>query len=73
MSQFRARIEKYKETRTLLYDRLIMKGTRDEVTWLAMELKKDVAQFLVEKPEYVEEITRRDDIVPYNEIATYNG
>ena len=60
-SQFRARIEKYREKRTLLYDHLIARGTRDEVTWLAMQLKKDVAQFLLENPKLVEEITARDE------------
>lgn len=62
-SQFMARIEKYAEKRTLLYDHLIGKGTRDEVTWMAMQLKKDVATFLVENPQLVERITARDDSV----------
>lgn len=62
-SQMRARIEKYKETRTLLYDHMIAKGTRDEVTWLAMKLKKDVAQFLLENPSLVERITARNETV----------
>lgn len=61
--QFKARIEKYAEKRTLLYDHLIGKGTRDEVTWMAMQLKKDVARFLVENPKLVEQITARDDSV----------
>lgn len=61
--QFKARIEKYAEKRTLLYDHLIGKGTRDEVTWMAMQLKKDVARFLVEDPALVERITARDETV----------
>lgn len=61
--QFKARIEKYGEKRTLLYDHLIAKGTRDEVTWFAMQLKKDVATFLVENPGLVEKITAKDDSV----------
>lgn len=60
-SQFRARIEKYKEIRTLLYDHLIMENSRDVVTWLAMQLKQDVARFLIERPDIVERITARED------------
>lgn len=66
-AQFRARIERYREKRTLLYDHLIAKVrgylTRDEVTWFAMQLKKDVAQFLLENPKLVEEITAKDETV----------
>lgn len=61
--QFKARIEKYRETRTLLYDHLIMQNSRDVVTWLAMCLKKDVAAFLLENPQLVERITKKDDAV----------
>lgn len=62
-SQMCARIERYKEKRTLLYDHLIAKGTRDEVTWLAMKLKQDVATFLLQNPKLVERITARDETV----------
>ncbi len=61
--QFGSRIEKYKEVRTLRYDHLIMKGSRDVVTWFAMQLKQDVATFLVQRPELVERITARDETV----------
>jgi len=54
--QFTRRIEKYKDTRTLMYDYLIANGTRDEVTYAALQMKKDVAEFIVSNPERVEEI-----------------
>jgi hypothetical protein len=60
-SQFRARIEQYKEKRTLLYDHLIMENSRDVVTWFAMQLKQDVARFLMDRPDIVERITARED------------
>lgn len=69
--QFGSRIERYKETRVLRYDHILMKGTRDVVTWLAMNLKIDVAKFLVTHPEIVERITRRDDL--YTKKPTYAG
>lgn len=59
--QFKSRIFKFREKRTLLIDHLIASGTRDEVTYLAMQLKKDVAQFLLERPALVERITQRED------------
>lgn len=61
--QFKARIEKYKDVRTLRYDHFIMQGSVDVVCWLAMNLKIDVARFLLENPELVERITARDDVV----------
>lgn len=64
--QFKSRIEKYMEKRTLLYDHLLMKGSRDEVTWLAMNLKMDVARFLIKHPDIVERITEREIGVWYN-------
>jgi hypothetical protein len=54
--QFTRRIEKYKDTRTLMYDYLIANGTRDEVTYAALQMKKNVADFIVSNPERVEEI-----------------
>jgi hypothetical protein len=59
--QFRARIEKYDEKRTLLYDYLIATGTRDEVTWMALRMKTDVARLLLKRPDIVERITARLD------------
>lgn len=58
-SQFAARIEKYQETRTLQYDYVIAAGTRDEVTYEALKLKQDVAEFLVTHPKRVERITAK--------------
>lgn len=55
--QFSRRIEKYNETRTLMYDYLVPVGTRTEVTFEALRMKKDVAQFMQENPDRVEEIT----------------
>lgn len=52
--QFSKRIEKYEETRTLMYDFLIGNGTRDSVTLAALEEKRDVADFIVSHPERVE-------------------
>jgi hypothetical protein len=61
--QFKSRIFKFREKRTLLIDHIIAMGTRDVVTYLAMKLKQDVAEFLLQRPELVERITQRDDIV----------
>jgi SNF2 family DNA or RNA helicase len=57
--QFIRRIEKYQEKRTLQYDYLIAHGTRQEVNYEAMQLKKDVAQLLTENPKRVEQITSK--------------
>lgn len=57
--QFRSRIELYGEKRTLQYDFLLAGGTRDEVTYEAMEEKQDVARYLVSNPRKVERITRK--------------
>jgi SWI/SNF-related matrix-associated actin-dependent regulator 1 of chromatin subfamily A len=54
--QFSKRIEKYDEKRTLMYDFLIGNGTRDAVTLAALEIKRDVADFIVSEPERVEEL-----------------
>lgn len=61
--QFGSRIEKYRETRTLSYDHLIMQNSRDVVKWFAMRLKKDVSTLLLENPTLVEDLTRKDDSV----------
>jgi len=53
--QFKARIAKYGETRTLLYEHLIAKGTVDETTFEALMLGRDVADHLMKNPSYVEE------------------
>ena len=55
--QFSRRIEKFRDTRVLQYDYLIAKGTRDEVTFAALQLKKDVAELIADEPELVEQIT----------------
>jgi SNF2 family DNA or RNA helicase len=57
--QFSRRIEKYNEQRTLQYDYLAARGTRDEVTLEALRLKRDVAHFLATNPKRVQEITKR--------------
>jgi SNF2-related domain len=57
--QFEARIQTYNETRTLLYDYIVASGTRDEVTYESLKLKKDVAVLLLEDPELVERITAK--------------
>jgi len=54
--QFIRRIEKYRDKRTLLYDILLAMGTRDEVSWAALQEQQDVARLLVTNPELVERI-----------------
>jgi SNF2 family DNA or RNA helicase len=55
--QFRARIEKYKDTRTLAYYYFLARGTQDQLAYLALKLKKDVADLIMERPDVVEQIT----------------
>lgn len=55
--QFSRRIEKFNDTRTLMYDFPVVMGTRDEVTFNAIQLKQDVAQYMQDNPTLVEEIT----------------
>lgn len=57
--QFSRRIEKYRETRTLMYDYLIPVGTRTEVTYEALQEKEDVAHWLPRNPGRVEAITSK--------------
>lgn len=57
--QFIRRIEKYQETRTLMYDYLIPRGTRTEVTFESLRMKEDVAKFIVSRPRLVERITSK--------------
>lgn len=57
--QFSRRIEKYNEQRVLAYDYLVAAGTRDEVTYEAIQMKKDVARFLLKNPRRVEKITAK--------------
>lgn len=59
--QFFSRIERYNEKRTLSYEHLIMKRSRDEVTYEAMNLKMDVAKYLVTDPARVQRISERED------------
>lgn len=58
--QFSRRIEKFEDTRVLQYDYVIARGTRDEVTFEALQLKQDVARFIVDHPARVERITARN-------------
>jgi hypothetical protein len=58
-SQFGARIEKFEDKRTLLYEHIIAKGTRDEVSFEALKQQQDVATFLMSNPRYVEKITAK--------------
>jgi superfamily II DNA or RNA helicase len=57
--QFRSRIIEYGNDKTLMYDILVAWSTREEVTWEALKLKQDVAQFIVKHPRRVEEITAK--------------
>jgi SNF2-related domain len=57
--QFKSRIEQYNDKRTLMHDFLIARGTRDEVTLEAMQLKQDVARYLQTHPERAEELVAR--------------
>lgn len=59
--QFKRRIEKYGEERSLLYEHLIAKGTRDEVSFKALSLGRDVAEYLMTDPRYVEQITKKPE------------
>jgi len=59
--QFTRRIERYGDTRTLVYDYMIPRRTRTEVTYAALQEKEDVARFIVERPELVEAITSKED------------
>lgn len=56
LAQFMGRIEKYEETRTLLYEFMVAKGTRDEVSFKAMQLQKDVIELIMKHPKLVEKI-----------------
>lgn len=55
--QFSRRIERYNEKRTLMYDFLIPRGTRTEVTFESLQQKRDVADLIAEDPDMVERIT----------------
>jgi len=55
--QFAHRIDRFEDKRTLLYEHMIAKGTRDEVTFEALQRQQDVAAFLMTHPKYVEAIT----------------
>lgn len=57
--QFGARIEKYRETRTLLYEHLVVKGTRDEIAWEAISRQEDVAKYIMSHPHRVERLTEK--------------
>lgn len=57
--QFSQRIYKFEDKRTLLYEHLIAKGTRDEASFEALKRQQDVAKFLMSNPKYVERVTSR--------------
>ena len=57
--QFKNRIYKFEDERTLLYEHLIAKGTRDEASFEALKMQQDVAKFLMTHPKYVERVTSR--------------
>lgn len=57
--QFSKRIELYKDKRALTYYHLLARGTRDEVTYLAMRRQEDVAKLLLTKPKLAERILQR--------------
>lgn len=57
--QFTQRIAKFKETRVLQYDFLVADGTRDEINYLAIQQKKDVAQYMEDNPRMVEKVTAK--------------
>lgn len=57
--QFCKRIEKYGDKRVLQYDFLIPRGTQAEVAFEAMQLKQDVAEYIISDPERVERITAK--------------
>jgi SNF2-related domain len=54
--QFSNRIVRYGETRTLQYDFLQANGTRDVVTFAALQEKRDVADLIVKDPARVEQL-----------------
>jgi hypothetical protein len=54
--QFESRIEKYKDTRTLLREYLVATGTRDEIGYVALGRKMDVAKMLLKEPKLAERI-----------------
>ena len=57
--QFVRRIERYNDDRTLMYDYVLSRGTRAQVSYEALKLKQDVARFIIKNPHRVEEITQR--------------
>lgn len=57
--QFKHRIEKYADKRTLLYEHLIAKGSRDEAAFAAMKEGQDVATYLMSNPDLVEQLTNK--------------
>lgn len=54
--QFTSRIEKFNDTRRLMYDHIVVPRSRDEVSMEAMKEKQDVATFIADDPERVERI-----------------
>lgn len=57
LTQFMARLEKYHDNRSLLYEFLVAKNSRDQVSFEAMRRQQDVVNFIMENPELVERLT----------------
>jgi superfamily II DNA or RNA helicase len=55
--QFKRRIEKYDEKRTLLYEHLIGRGTVEELAYKALARQQDVVTYMMENPDLVEQLT----------------
>lgn len=58
--QFSRRMELYGDKRVLQHDFLVALGTRDEVTYEAIQLGQDVASYIQSHPSRVERITAKD-------------
>lgn len=59
LAQFMGRIDDYEGKRSLLYEFLIAKGTRDEVNFEAFRLQKDVVELIMKYPKLVERLTAK--------------
>jgi hypothetical protein len=59
LAQFMGRIDDFEGKRSLLYEFLIAKGTRDEINYAAFELQTDVVELIMKHPELVEKLTAK--------------
>lgn len=57
--QFKARIEKYHEKRSLLYEFLLANNTQDEVAFEALSFQRNVAEHIIKNPRLVERLSIR--------------